>query len=81
MQWLSECPSTSAPRDLCQSTFDKTLGLKQFKFKSKTIVISNIYLFLFDFNKKIIFYHFLIKCTRNTYISFSVLFPIKYENK
>ena len=71
----------SAPRHLFQSTFDKTFGLKQFKFKSKTIVTSNIYLFLFDFNKKIIFYHFLIKCTRNTYISFRVLFPIKYGNK
>ena len=81
LQWLSECPLTTAlfrTRITRAISFNvlltRLLGSNNSNSKVKTLQtpISN---------KKLIFYHFLIICTCHTYISFSELFPIKYVNK
>ena len=89
LQWLSECPLTAAlfrtriTRAISLNLLlTRLLGSNNSNSKVKTLQtpISTVALF-FYFNKKLIFYHFLIICTCHTYISFSELFPIKYVNK
>ena len=89
LQWLSECPLTTAlfrTRITRAISFNvlltRLLGSNNSNSKVKTLQtpISSSF-FFFYFNKKLIFYHFPIICTCHTYTSFSVLFPIKYVNK
>ena len=88
LQWWSECPSTGAlfstiiTRAISVNLLlTRLLGSNNSNSKVKTLQTPISSSFFFYFNKKIIFYRFLLICTCNTYISLSVLLPIKYENQ
>ena len=75
LQWLSECPLTVAllrTRITRAISFNllltRLLGSNNSNSKTLQTPITSSF---FYFNKKLIFYHFLIICTCHTYISFT----------